>query len=329
MFATTKFAKIDFLETLSHIGSCVFIKDVQGYYTFINDAVCEVFGLTRHAIIGKTDEAFFDLTLSKGIRQNDLLVLQGQAITEVEKNVFKDGSVKYYQSIKSPVFATNGEIVGLIGMSIDISYSMQKQDEFEYSALHDVVTGLYNRRFLETRLPSEVSLHQRKKQPLSFIMIDIDNFKHINDQYGHEVGDRALATVSALIKKILRKEDICCRFGGDEFSILLPFTPQKEAFLLAEKIRKLVNQSALLNDKNKAPQLTISLGVACLCPNMQAESLKKYADDALLSAKKQNKNTTLVNCNYKSSITSCDNHECKASICPAYSKNESPTDINQ
>lgn len=319
MFLSNTLTNVDFIKTLHHVSSCVFMKDLQGYYTFINDAVCEVFGLTRQAIIGKSDESFFNLKLSTSIRKNDLLVLKGQAITEIEKNVFKDGSIKYYQSIKSPVYATNGQIIGLIGMSIDISYSIQKQKEIEYSALHDIMTDLYNRRFLETRLPSEISIHQRKKQPLSFIMIDIDNFKSINDQYGHDIGDHALATVSKVIKETAREEDICCRFGGDEFAILLPFTTQKDAFLLAERIRKSVVQHTSFNHEKNALHLTISLGIACLCANMPQKTLKKHADDALMMAKKNHKNKTLANCNYKSNIQFCNCNECSVSHCSAYS----------
>jgi len=289
------------------------MKDKNGHYTFANDATCKAFSVEREAIIGRTDSDLFDEVSDLHNLKKEIKALQGKLVSRVEKKQMKDGEIKHYQSVRSPMYSKTGEVVGLIGIEIDISDTIDKCNSLQELALRDAVTGLYNRRFLEAQLTAEVSLHHRKKQPLSLIMLDIDDFKTINDQYGHEIGDDALVIVSQLIQQALRDEDICCRFGGDEFSILLPFTNQPSAFLLAERIRELVSLHQFIANDGTRFSVSISLGVGCLSEKMQTNELKRSADQALLVAKKQHKNNCLVNCNIKGKIVSC-YQECSPSL---------------
>jgi len=293
------------------------MKDKNGLYTFVNDATCKAFSVKRESIIGRTDNDLFDVLPNQHSLKKEIKALQGKVVSRVEKKQMKDGEIKHYQSVRSPMYTKNGEVVGLIGLEIDISDTIDKCNSLQELALRDAVTGLYNRRFLEAQLTAEASLHHRKNQPLSLIMLDIDDFKVINDQYGHEIGDDALVIVSQLIQQTLRSEDICCRFGGDEFSILLPFTEQPRAFLLAERIRKRVSQHFFTANDGEDFTVSISLGVGCLSESMQSDDLKRSADQALLTAKKQHKNNCLVNCNLKEKIVSC-YQECSPSLsgCP-------------
>ncbi|TEW48975.1 sensor domain-containing diguanylate cyclase [Psychromonas algicola] len=309
--------ELDFIKTFQHLNCCAFMKDKNGHYTFANDAACKAFSVEREAIIGRSDSDLFVVLPDQHNVKKEIKALQGKLVSRVEKKQMKDGEIKHYQSVRSPMYSKNGEVVGLIGIEIDISDTIDKCNSLQELALRDAVTGLYNRRFLEAQLTAEVSLHHRKKQPLSLIMLDIDDFKTINDQYGHEIGDDALVIVSQLIQQALRSEDICCRFGGDEFSILLPFTEQPRAFLLAERIRELVSQHLFTANNGGRFTVSISLGVGCLSENMQSEDLKRSADQALLMAKKQHKNNCLVSCNLKGKIVSC-YQECSPALsaCP-------------
>jgi diguanylate cyclase (GGDEF)-like protein len=135
---------------------------------------------------------------------------------------------------------------------------------------------------------------QRSKQPLSLIMLDVDHFKDYNDHYGHLTGDGCLQHVAtAITESVKRAQDMVCRFGGEEFVVLLPETDQQGAEVLAEKIRKTVEDLAIAHTKSSAAEcVTISLGIASLNPadNSSPRDLIQIADDALYKAKNNGRN---------------------------------------
>jgi diguanylate cyclase (GGDEF)-like protein len=300
----------DLIKTFQHLNCCAFIKDKKGYYTFINDAACVAFNKPREDIIGQCDDDFLDPSISLEIKKNDLIALQGNPVTRIETYFINDGDSKHYQTIKSAMYDKHGEIIGLVGLAIDIDDTIRKHDKLEYIAMHDAVTDLYNRRFLDSQLNAQVAWHTKRNKPLSLIMLDIDNFKTINDYHGHEIGDTTLIKVSKLIKQSVREDDVCCRYGGDEFMILLPLTKQGPAFLLAERIRQLVFTYPFTGKDNIPFNVSVSLGIGGLSAGIDDKSLKRHADQALFCAKKHNKNSCLVHCANKGKIVSCDKEKC-------------------
>ena len=124
----------------------------------------------------------------------------------------------------------------------------------------DALTGLYNYRFFSEILPLEIERASRSYQPLSLILLDIDHFKKFNDRWGHEVGNRALYHVAQLIGLTIRKLDFACRFGGEEFVILLPNTDLRHAINVAERLREIIANTPLMYEQEPV-QLTASLGV--------------------------------------------------------------------
>ena len=155
----------------------------------------------------------------------------------------------------------------------------------------DPLTQLSNRRYFSERIEEMISLANRKSQPLSLIMIDIDHFKSINDTYGHDAGDRVLQAFAGLMKINARKEDLVSRFGGEEFIILLPFTDILQAYDFSERIRTELARKNLLGNGR---QITASFGVSRLMPDEGNESLLKRADRALLQAKALGRNRTVM-----------------------------------
>lgn len=154
----------------------------------------------------------------------------------------------------------------------------------------DYLTGLGNRRFFELALDRELDIAQQGDSPLGLIMIDIDNFKLINDNYGHQIGDEVLKNVSNLIKNHTRGVDISCRYGGEEFAVILPGTDCLVIRDVAERIRSAVGNSQFFIDK-KVLGVTISAGVSCFPKDaVTEENLIKTADERLYSAKKTGKN---------------------------------------
>ena len=165
----------------------------------------------------------------------------------------------------------------------------------------DALTGFYNRRQLEERIKQEVSNAKRQHAPLCGIMTDIDYFKNVNDTYGHAVGDLVLKTIAKVIRGQLREYDIAGRYGGEEFSILLPFTKINEAQMVAERLRQTI-ENKVINISKIAPEseqkeikITLSLGIYEIKENDSEEDLIKKADKALYQAKNTGRNKVVVN----------------------------------
>jgi diguanylate cyclase (GGDEF)-like protein len=160
------------------------------------------------------------------------------------------------------------------------------------SALQDNLTGLGNRTAYEKSLQREIELAQRQKTPLSLVIIDIDNFKAINDAYGHSTGDCALKTLADTINQTLRRSDIAFRFGGEEFVLLLSNSDAEAASIVAERLRTAVAET-LCHDGRHGFGFTISLGVAQLADEEQSYHLFERADMALYQAKQTGRNMTV------------------------------------
>lgn len=154
-------------------------------------------------------------------------------------------------------------------------------------AVTDGLTGLYNHRFIFERLEEEIAKVARYGRPLSIIMLDIDNFKQVNDTFGHRAGDEVILSVAHAIMASLRKTDVAGRYGGEEFLVLLPETDLKAAHIVAEKIR---NTVALLQFETKDLAVTISAGVAEAEKGESFEALINRADAKLYTAKRNGKN---------------------------------------
>jgi len=160
------------------------------------------------------------------------------------------------------------------------------------SALRDGLTKLFNKRYLMERLDAELKFAHRHETAVSLLMLDLDHFKAINDTHGHLAGDAVLAHVATLIARAVRNEDVVARFGGEEFAIVLRAIAVDGAMNMAERLRKLVEQSAVM--WNEAEQrVTVSIGVACFPGTTNAKTpdvLVEAADQALYRAKHAGRN---------------------------------------
>jgi diguanylate cyclase (GGDEF)-like protein len=170
----------------------------------------------------------------------------------------------------------------------------------------DELTGLYNRNFSMQRIKEEIKKAWRLKQPLSLIFIDLDFFKKINDSHGHQTGDQLLTEFGSFIKNLIRDYDVACRFGGEEFVILLPHTNAENAFELAERLREKVSKHRFCAPV-KNLQITASFGVSSLPDlpeppkqlneeflNTKMENLVNKADEALYQAKESGRNRVII-----------------------------------
>lgn len=155
--------------------------------------------------------------------------------------------------------------------------------------VRDSLTGLLNHNTLLQRLDAELYLARRQSHPLAFVMIDVDRFKQVNDEYGHPVGDKILTSLSALLTKLLRRSDTIGRYGGDEFAIILPNTTPEQAHVICNKLREqFIHMHHVAN--NTTFSVTLSMGIAMYPEVHQLSALIDHADKALYRAKEQGRN---------------------------------------
>jgi diguanylate cyclase (GGDEF)-like protein/PAS domain S-box-containing protein len=166
----------------------------------------------------------------------------------------------------------------------------EKNETISQLAVTDELTGLNNRRFFNESLAKAVSAARRHRQPLSLISIDIDHFKKVNDTFGHTMGDLVLKEFSRLLKMMVRAEDIACRWGGEEFIVLLPNTTSEGAVVLADRMRSSFEQYT----RTATPVVTASFGVARLQEGEDADALMRRVDAALYQAKHEGRNRVVA-----------------------------------
>ena len=204
----------------------------------------------------------------------------------------RDGSTVWIRCRGVAIRDENGKPIRMLGAHNDVT-SLKNA---EFRSYHDELTSLYNRYFLFEELSNMLHLAIRRKEPLSLVMIDVDNFKQINDLHGHVYGDEILNKIANVMLSATRGGDICCRYGGEEFVVLLPNTDMRDSIDVAERIRKSVEQYAW----DESP-VRISLGVSTFFYDLAGEHsvnylgkvLLKQADKAMYTAKENGKNQVI------------------------------------
>jgi two-component system cell cycle response regulator len=178
-------------------------------------------------------------------------------------------------------------------------YTERLRDNVQLSiemAITDVLTGLYNRRYMESHLATLVEQGAARGKPLAVLVLDIDFFKAVNDTYGHEAGDEVLREFSVRVRKSIRGIDLACRYGGEEFVIVMPETDMAVAATVAERLRRRVANEPFPIEQGKRPiEVTISIGIATLeAAEDNAASILKRADQALYRAKRDGRNRVVA-----------------------------------
>jgi diguanylate cyclase (GGDEF)-like protein len=196
-----------------------------------------------------------------------------------------------FRSLERSILTLGFVVILLISLS-----GLALSDKLTTLAIKDGLTGLYNQTYIKARLQEEIYRSERYKYPLSIMMIDFDDFKTLNDRHGHVIGDRVLKAMGELLQDMVRSSDICGRYGGEEFLILLPQTACLDAAAAAERLRKEIALYPFrAGGEDKTCHLTVSVGVySTPFYSQNIEEIVNLTDAALYRAKKEGKNKVVV-----------------------------------
>ncbi len=214
------------------------------------------------------------------------MMAQGEALGVLYLSSLESGSLT---PAKQQLATTVAEHIALALANLKLRETLHHQ------SVRDGLTGLFNRRYMEESLAREIRRSDRKGQPLSIIMLDVDHFKRINDTFGHDAGDAVLREIGRLLQRYVRGSDIACRYGGEEFTLILPEASLSVTLRRAEQIRAAVKQLNIECSGNLLGALAVSMGVACFPDHgREPETILKAADTALYQAKQQGRDRAIA-----------------------------------
>lgn len=249
-------------------------------------------GIPLDKLRGNTPEDLLGEEPGKKIVSNyQRCVDAGKPISYEEKLNLPGGKKLWYITL-TPVFE-DGQITFIVGSARDITQQKIAQDKLRYLATTDELTDLWNRRYFMDAAQKEIARCRRYGHTFSLMMLDIDYFKKVNDKFGHSAGDMVLQDLASTLKRHFRQVDVPGRFGGEEFAVILPQTEIDQAYQIAERLRKYIENNPVSYEGHRL-RFTISIGVAQYEQDMSSEDeLFKMADDALYVAKNKGRNMTV------------------------------------
>lgn len=280
-----------FAMLLDTIPDLIWLKDANGIYLFCNKAFAALYGTSEQEIVGKSDYDFVNFQLADFFRAHDLIAMDAKAPSRNEEELsFKaNGYNGLFETIKTPVYDQEGQFLGVLGVSRDITTRKENEEKILQLEYFDPLTALPNKLQLRLRLEHDLSIAERQKQTVAVLFIDCDHFKNVNDTLGHAIGDELLVKVAKRLKPILRQGDTLSRQGGDEFVVILPVVSIDDAAHMAKRLLQTIEQPIKMNDHELV--ITASIGIA-LYPNdgKDVDTLFKSADAAMYLAKQNGRN---------------------------------------
>ena len=272
---------------MDNIPDFIYFKDEKNRFVRVNKASGEDRGITPEDFIGKTDfDIFTEEAAKKCFADDDRVMKTGKPlINRIEKITYLNGMERWFSATKVPRYDEKGKIIGTIGITRDITQRKKMEEDLQKLAHFDNLTGSCNRGHGLALVDQQLKLAHRKKQKISLVYFDIDGFKDINDTFGHKEGDRVLKEVAKLFKSTLRKVDIICRIGGDEFLLIFPDSSLNDVPLIIERLNK--NLEKLNQTLNKPYKIGFSIGISYYDPDhpQSIDELISIADENMYKEK--------------------------------------------
>ena len=276
----------NYFETLiNSIPPLIWYKDIKGAHLKVNDSFCAAVGKTKDDVEGRGHYYIWDLKPEEYAAGEYVCLETEEEVLRAQKTLLFDEKVKTrrglreFKTYKSPIYDDNKTLIGTVGCAIDVTDEKRLMEKLINAAETDTLTKLYNRRFFYKYMSNV----KDAKEPVSIFYVDLDNFKNINDTYGHEAGDELLCRVARILEEIF-KEGVCVRFGGDEFVCALEGTITD--IELAAYAEEFLNQlTRLIEDYQNFAGLSASIGIAYTKAIDDVDILLKKSDVAMYEAK--------------------------------------------
>lgn len=299
----------------------VVITDVQGNIEYVNPFFSQLTGYQLNEVLGKNPRIIQSGNTSPEAYKKMWQTIESGKVWRGELlNKKKNGEQYWEVELISPVIDSDGTIVNYIAIKEDVTAQKESdarlreaydrleeqmkeiqglQDELREQAIHDPLTGLHNRHYLKEVLGRELSRAMRERYVISFMLLDIDHFKHVNDTYGHAAGDAVLRDLADHLAEFTRTGDIVCRYGGEEFLVAFPNTKEGDAFFIADRLRESIQGTPIYVDHHTI-SITVSAGISEFPTHGQYEALILEATDkALYHAKNNGRNQVALWSNIK------------------------------
>lgn len=295
-------AYIEINQIFKAVAGGIVLIDLDCNIMRHNEFFLEMVDCTPEDITTRKCYEVFHSTLCETVNCPLQLIKNGEERVESRTiKTDKTGKVVHYSIVTTPFRGLVGELVGIVEHISDTTKRVQAEEALQESerryrelSIVDELTGLFNKRHFNKTLGDEIKRVERNGQPLTLLMMDIDNFKHHNDTYGHADGDKVLARLGEILFECIRTNDHACRYGGEEFTIVLPSTAGEGGAILAERIREKFAAEPFYPSPDEKVQKTLSLGVTQYTPGDTIDSFIRRADANLYDAKHQGKNRYIL-----------------------------------
>ena len=272
-------------------GDSVLITNKEGIILYLNSAFEEQTGFTKKESYDQNASIIKSGRHSTPFYQNLWkTILCGETFRGYMVNKKKNGELYHEYKAIAAIKNHKGEITSFVSTGKDVTEHMLLEKKFEELASIDTLTGIANRMKFDEILHYSIDRTKRYNTALSIILFDIDDFKHVNDTYGHISGDTVLKEIALIGNENIRKNDLIARWGGEEFMILQPDIPRDEAPILAERLRQAIESHTFGN----VGKITVSLGVTNFLETDNADTFLKRVDEALYAAKSSGKNKLVM-----------------------------------
>jgi diguanylate cyclase (GGDEF)-like protein/PAS domain S-box-containing protein len=280
-------------DIIENAAEGIVVFDTELRYLLWNRFMEDLTGMNADAVLGRSAIELFPHLREQRVEPLLLRALAGETVSspDVHYHVPTTGRSGWVSSLYRPRRNEQGRIVGVIGLVRDITGRKAAEQQIEFQAYHDSVTGLANRRLFQEHLSLALALAQRRSTPVAVLFLDLDHFKVINDSLGHSIGDELLREVAQRLKAAVREGDTVARAGGDEFTIVLQDLSRHDAAtVVARKVLQAVAEPIVIGEHRL--YITTSIGIAFFPSDGEdAEALLKSADTAMYRAKSNGRNT--------------------------------------